>query len=91
MSIKPESLMVHFGTKGITNDISLLHNIKKIVTKTKKKLHNTVLSFSNIIIRKDKKNLEKSWADANSRLKNYCIQKNLSFINNSWNAKVFII
>ena len=41
----------------------------------KKKLPNTVLAFSNIIVRKDKKNLEKLRTDANARLKNYCAQK----------------
>ena len=55
---KPESLIVHAGTNDLTNEINLLNNVKKIVTKTKQKSPNTVTSFSNIIIRKDKKNLE---------------------------------
>ena len=50
---KPESLIVHVGPNDLTNGINLLNNIKKIVTKTKQKNPNTVLSFSNIIIRKD--------------------------------------
>ena len=33
------------------------------------------------MIRKDKKNLEKLRGDANSRIKNYCSQKNLRLIN----------
>ena len=66
---KPESLMVHVGTNELRNDISLLNNTKKIVTKSRKKSPNTVLSFSNIIIGKDKKYLEKICADTNSRLK----------------------
>ena len=33
---KPESLIVHVGTKDLTNEINLLNNIKKIVTKTNK-------------------------------------------------------
>ena len=78
---KPESLIVHVGTNDLTNEINLLNNIKKIVTKTKQKSPNTEISFSNIIIRKDKKNLEKLRADTNSRLKNYCSQKNLRLIN----------
>ena len=55
---KPESLIVHAGTNDLTNEINLLNNVKKIVTKTKQKSPKTVTSFSNIIIRKDKKNLE---------------------------------
>ena len=46
---KLESLIVHAGTNNFTNDINLLNNIKKIVTKTKKKAPNTSLSFSNIM------------------------------------------
>ena len=79
---KPESLIFHVGTKDLTNEINLLNNVKKIVNKTKKKSPSTVLSFSNIIVRKDRKNLEKSRADMNARLMNYCTQKNLSLINN---------
>ena len=69
---KPESLIVHVGTNDLTNEVTLPYNIIKFVNKTKQKSPNTVLSFSNIIIRKDKKNLEKLLGDTNSRLKNYC-------------------
>ena len=31
----PESLIVHVGTNDFTNEINLLNNITKIVTKTK--------------------------------------------------------
>ena len=62
---KPESLTAHVGTNDMIND-----NIKKIVTKTRQKSLNTILIFSNIIIRKDKRNLERLRADTNSRLKN---------------------
>ena len=31
----PESLIVHVGTNDLTNEINLLNNITKIVTKTK--------------------------------------------------------
>ena len=65
---KPQSLIVHVGANDLTNDVNLLSNVKKIVNKTKKKhcnTHNTAISFSNIIIRKDRKKLEKSRADKN--------------------------
>ena len=54
---KPESLIVYVRTNDFTNEINLRNIIKnkKSVTKTKQKSPNTVLSFSNIIIRKDKK------------------------------------
>ena len=52
---QPKSLIIHVGTNDLTNDVNLLNNVKKIVNKTKKKSPNTVLTFSNIIVRKDKK------------------------------------
>ena len=51
-----------------------------IVTKMKQKSPNTILSFPNMIIRKDKKNLEKLRDDTNSRLQNYFFQKNLRLV-----------
>ena len=47
----------------------------------KKKWPDAVLTISNIIVRKDKKNLEKLRTDTNARLTNYCAQKKLSLIN----------
>ena len=51
-----------------------------IFTKMKQKSPNTILSFPNMIIHKDKKNLEKLRDDTNSRLKNYFFQKNLRLV-----------
>ena len=64
---KPQSLIVHVGTNDLTNDVNLLNKVKKIVNKTKKESPNTTTSFSNIITRKDRNNLDKSRADTNSR------------------------
>ena len=75
---KPSSLVVHVGTNDLTSDI----NVKKIVNKTNKTFPDTVLTFSNILFRKDKKNLEKTRADTNSRLKNFCRQKKINLISN---------
>ena len=69
---KPASLIVHVGTNDRTKDINLISNVKKIVNKTNTTSPNTVLTFSSIIFRKNKKNLEKIRADNNSRLKNFC-------------------
>ena len=40
------------------------------------------LTFSNIVFRKDNRNLEKNRADTNSRLKNFCRQKKINLISN---------
>ena len=94
---KPASLIVHVGTNDLTNDINLLSNVKKIVNKTNKTSPNTVMTFSSIIFRKDKKNLRKTRADTNSHLKNVCRQKNINLIsndnikNNIWASKNFTL
>ena len=75
---QPKSLIVHLGTNDFTKNINLLNSVKKIVNKTKKESPDTVLRFSNIIVQKDKKNLEKLRTDTNARLKNYCAQRNLA-------------
>ena len=59
---KPESLIVYIRTNDFTNKINLRNIIKNKISviKTKQKSPNTVLSFSKIIIRKDKKKIEKT-------------------------------
>ena len=79
---KPESLIIHIGTNDLTNNINLLSDFKKIVNNVKKTSPYAVLSFSDIVFRKDKKNIENIRADTNSWLKNYCKQKNIKLIIN---------
>ena len=79
---KPESFILHIGTNDLTNNINLLTNVNKIVNKVKKTSFNTVLSFSDIVFRIDKKNIEKMRADTNSRLKNFYKQKRIKLILN---------
>ena len=70
LETQPKFLIVHVGTKDLTNDVNLFNNVKKIVTKTKNKSLNTVVTFSNIITQKHKRNLEKLRSGTNGRLKN---------------------
>ena len=49
----------------------------------KKLSPNTKVAFSSIVTRKDKKGISKTVQDTNSRLKIYCTQKNIDFIQNS--------
>ena len=63
--------------------INLLTNVKKIFNKVSKELPSTSIAFSSIINRKDKTNIQKTLTDTNARLKNFCKQKGISFIDNS--------
>ena len=80
---KPDDLVVHVGTNDITNNVNLLTNVKKIFNKVSKELPSTSIAFSSIINRKNKTNIQKTLADTNARLKNFCKKKGISFIDNS--------
>ena len=53
----------------------------------KKVLQNTKIVFSSIILRKDRKNIDKKVSKVNSNLKNYCNEKEIDFIDNGYNLK----
>ena len=81
---KPNDLVIDIGTNNLTNNVKkILNNVKKILKKVSANAPSTNLAFSSIIVRKDKRNIEKSIADTNARLKNFCMQKGIEFINNN--------
>ena len=79
---QPEDLIVHVGTNDLTNNVNLLTNVKKNFNKVSKESPSTSIAFSSIINLKDKTNIHKTLTDTNGRLKNFCIQKGISFIDN---------
>ena len=83
LKVKPDCLLVHVGTNGLTNNVNLLSSVKKMVSKVKNSSPNTKLVFSSVILRKDKKDISKKVGETNKRLKNYCKQKNFDFVDNS--------
>ena len=83
VSNKPDCLIIHTGTNGITKGINCLNYVKKIVKRVKETSGKTKVVFSGLITRKDKKDLDKKVQDINSRLRNYCSQKNIDFIDNT--------
>ena len=80
---QPESVIIHAGTNDLTNGINMLNNAKKIVKELTTKLPKVKIAFSGLITRKDKKNLDKNVTETNKRLKNYCRQKDIGYIDNS--------
>ena len=62
---------------------NLLNNVEKILKQVIKLSPNTKIAFSSIVTRIDKKDISKTVQDTNSRLKNYCSQKNIDSIQNS--------
>ena len=84
LKTNPDTLIVHVDTKDLTKSTNW--NVKKICEKVKRISPGTKTGFSNIIYRKEKGNIEKQRIDTNSRLKNFCSQKNISLIDisNIW-------
>ena len=80
---KPHELIFHVGTNDITNNANLLSNIKKIFNKVSKESPSTSIVFSPIINRKDKTDIQKTLTDTKICLKNFRMQKGISFINSN--------
>ena len=82
---KPDDIVIHVGTNDITNGVNLLNSVKKIVKQVSDISPRTTIRSprSSIIVRKDKKHVEKPLIDRNTRHKNYCRQMGISFIENS--------
>ena len=80
---QPESVIIHADTNDLTNEISLLNNTKKIVKELTTKLAKVKITFSGMIIRIYEKDLDKNVIETNKRLRNYCRQKDIDYIDNS--------
>ena len=79
--IKPEVrkkidiIIVHAGAKGITNNIKSFEGYTKITNTIKSKLPNCKHAISNVIIRKEKPDIEKKVIEFNSRFSKFLQQK----------------
>ena len=80
---KPDCIIIHAGTNDLTSGINSLNSVKEIVKEVKQASANTKVAFSSLILRKDKKDLDKRVQDTNNRLKNYCAQTNIDYIDNN--------
>ena len=80
---KLDDLIVDVGTNDIVNNANLMNDEKKLFRKVSKDSPSTHLAFSSIIVRKNKKNLEKSILQTDARLQKFCSQKGLGYIENS--------
>ena len=74
---KPSLIIIHTGTNDLTTKTNPLNNLRKILKKCNELSPKTKLAFSNVIVRKDKVNLESGHKDINSRMKSFCQQKGI--------------
>ena len=80
---KPDEIIIHAGTNDLTNEVNLLNNVKKIVKDILTNSATTRITFSSIVSRYDSKELMPRVVDVNNRLKNYCQQQDIGFIDNT--------
>ena len=80
---KPECV-IHAGTNDLTNGINMFNNAKKIIKELTTKLPKVEIAFSGLTTRKDRKNLDTNVTETNKRLRNYCRQKDIDHIDNSY-------
>ena len=74
--------MVHAGTNDLPKNINPIYSLRKVHLKCLESSPETKLVFSNLIIRKDKTNLDKHQKDVNAGMKNFCKKKIIGTINN---------
>ena len=79
---KPDIIIVHAGTNEITNNTKSFENYKKITDTIKSNLPNCKYAISNVIIRKDKPDIEKKVIEFNSRLSKFCSKNKIDIIEN---------
>ena len=84
---KPDFIIIHAGTNDLATIINPLNNLRKILKKCTELFSKIRLAFSNVIVRKDKVNLERIRKDIHSRMKNFCQQKRIDYIDNSNNTE----
>ena len=87
---KPDVVVVHAGTNDITRKTNYLKNVKTMVKELRGDSPKTKIVFSSLFQRYDIENGENLVDDINLRLKNYCKQQNIGFIDNSNITKDFL-
>ena len=70
------------GTNDITNNTKSFENYKKITDTIKSKLPNCKYAISNVVMRKDKPDIEKKVIEFNSRLSKFCSKNKIDIIEN---------
>ena len=81
---KPDVIIMHVGTNDLTKGVNTMSEVRKIVSNIQEvdNTRNIQFGFSSIVRRADK-DYSKEIKDINTRLKSYCLGKDLIFVDNS--------
>ena len=79
---KRDIIVFHAGTNGITSNTKTFICYEKITDTTKSKLPNCKYAISNVIIRKEKPDIQRKVIYFNSRLSKFCSKNKIDVIEN---------
>ena len=77
---KPDTIIVHAATNDNTYNTKSFENYKKITYTIKSKLPNCKYAISNVVMRKDKPDIEKKVIEFSSRLSKFCSKNKIGII-----------
>ena len=69
---KPNMVVLHMGTKDISENIDTISNLHTIVKRIKKKSASTTIAISSVVTRHDKNSIEKAVSKLSNDLKHVC-------------------
>ena len=79
---KPDIIIVHAETNDIRNNTKSFENYKNITDTIKSRLPNCKYAISNVVMRKDKPDIEKKVIEFNSRLSKFCSKNKIDIREN---------
>ena len=80
---KPDAIILHCGTNDLTKGVNTIESLEKIVQTAKTESEWTELVISGLVTRRDKPGMIKKVADLNSRVKDFCRNQQIKFLDNS--------
>ena len=80
---KPDDIIIHVGTNDITNNVNTVENLRKIVNMILEESPGTKTCISSVTKRTDKKGLETKIKNLNIKLKNFCTEREINWLDHS--------
>ena len=80
---KPDAIILHCGTNDLTKGVNTIESLEQIVQAAKTESKGTELVISGLVTRRDKPGMIKKVADLNSRIKDFCRNQQIKFIDNN--------
>ena len=78
----PNEIIIHAGSNDMPKTSNIMRDIKKLTKIVKDEAPEIKLTFSSIMVRNDINGLNNKISDTNGKLRNYCDQNELGFIDN---------